>query len=303
MAKFTGWIIRLALALAPILLGLAATSRVASASAFVQGTYDQRCVVYPLVLCTPPPFPKGIPQAPSVNLDLTFHGENFAPLDGTTTTADTHLFISADPSTVHARGETAITFSMTPPIHALAEVVTFATAGFNLDAFDVLHFASGTLAPGTVFSFQISEILDSTITGACDASSEGPSAFAAYTVFGVSLPGLYHSSCGDGSAHMSASTTFSSTVGGTVGLQTNFQMRSVSGFGSNLQGFSSFSSAHSVDASNTGAVYITILTPGVTFTSDSGASYQAAPEPGSVVLLGGGCLILAAGAVRRRRGR
>ena len=245
----------------------------------------------------------GIPQAPSVNLDILHNGQNFAPLDGLTTTAETHLVVTANTAQVHALAETAITFLMNPPTHALGEIVTFAVAGLNLDAFDNIHFASGTLAPGTPISFQISEILDSTITGPCDATSDGPAGFASFGIFAGSLPVLYHTSCGIGSDHMSASATLSSTVGGTLGLQTNFQMTSTSGFGSNLQGLSSFNNAHTVDASNTGAVYITVLTPGVTLTSDSGASYTSAPEPGSVVLLGGGCLILAAGAVRRRRGR
>jgi hypothetical protein len=228
----------------PILLGLAATSRVASASAFVQGTYSQSCVVYPLILCSQPPNLFGIPQAPSVTLDILHNGQNFAPLDGVTTTAETHLVVTANTAQVHALADTAITFLMNPPTHALDQIVTFAVAGLNLDAFDNIHFASATLAPGTSISFQISEILDSTIVGPCDATSDGPAGFASFGIFAGSLPVLYHTSCGIGSDRMSASATFSSTVGGTLGLQTNFQMKSTSGFGSNLQGFSSFNNAH-----------------------------------------------------------
>ncbi len=66
-----------------------------------------------------------------------------------------------------------------------------------------------------------------------------------------------------------------------MALAPNFQLKSQTGYGKNVQAPRGLSESHTFDPSNTGSVYITILKPGVTLMSDSGLSCQAVPEPGS----------------------
>jgi hypothetical protein len=291
--------IRFTSALLPMLPCLAGAAPSAAVATFgVTGTYTQQCEVYPSIFCAPAPYLFGIPQAPSFALDQSYHGQNSS--GGITTTADTHLYVNASPDAIHARADTAVTFSQNP-IFGLPQDVNFSTAKLVLTTSDVLHFTSDVLAPGTSISYEITEVLDSTVVGACGSAQE-PAAWVSFTA--QALPILYHTTCGNGADHMSASAIRSSTVGASIAFESGFQLSSGWGYGSgNVQGVASASDAHSVDASNTGAVYITVLTPGVTFSADSGATYQpaAVPEPGALSLWAVGSAVLGASAWRRRR--
>jgi hypothetical protein len=294
--------VRHAFAMAAILAGFLATSPTAVASAYVQGTYSESCVVVSTTLCSTPPNLFGIPQGPSFTYDNRYHGEGSYPFEpGNFTTADTHLFVSVSPGSFHAIGETAASLQMSL-VHGLPQVIAFGTVQLYVDSFDVIHFTSGTLAVGTPVSYEITGVLDSTLTGACDSSGGNPpGAFAALSIAGVTQAGdLYHSTCGDGSDHMTVTRTLMTSVGGSLPLQFNFQIASTSGIGT-AAAFAT--SAHSVNAANSGMVYINVLTPGVDLTSDSGYSYApaaAVPEPPSGVVIAGG-LLLAVLSSRRRR--
>jgi len=293
---------RHAFGIAATLAGVLVTSQTAAASAYVQGTYAESCVVVSATLCSTPPNLFGISQAPGFTYDNRYHGEGSYPFEpGNFTTADTHLFVSVSPGSFHAVGETAASLQMSL-VHGLPQVIAFGNVELNVDSVDRIPFRSATLAAGTPVSYEITGVLDSTLTGNCDASSgSGPAAWVALAIAGVAQPGdLYHSTCGDGSDHMVITKTLTSSVGANLELQFNFQMRSTSGIGT-AAAFAT--SAHTVNAANSGMVYINVLTPGVTFTSDSGYSYAptTVPEPASGAMLGAGGLLLAVFSSRRWR--
>lgn len=278
------------------LCGLAPHARAASGTFGVQGIYALECDVYPMVFCSPFPLQTGIPLAPAFSLDRHYHGEN--SFNGIATTADVQLTIDAAADAIRVKANTAGTFAQ-DPVRGLEQHVSSSYATLVLDTMDVIHFNASTLDPGSSVAFEVTEVLDSTVSGVCVAGSE-PGARVSYYIVG--LPVLSHTTCGHGSDHLWATGSFTAQVGAAVPLMGNLQMGVFSGFGSgNAQGLATASDQHGVDASSTAAVYIRVLTPGVTFSSDSGAIYQPVPEPGSASLWAGGALLLAG--VRRWRRR
>jgi len=299
------------LTLATILIGLVGGCRTASAGTYyIGGNYQQVCGVFHSVICSGS---TGsivyIPQAPSFSLDNDIQVQNhYHPDSGTDMflTADTHMvvnaaFVNGDTGIFHAFGSATATYNAT--LIGLFDHFPTSVAGgqsvLQLTAHDNVQFGSGTLPPGTAISVQYTEVLDSTITGPCNG---GPSS-AQFSVFNGALPVLYHTGCGTGSDHMSATTVFSSTVGESIGIDYDFRINAASGVSCCASGPGSGSDAHTVDASNTGALFITILTPGVFLISDSGYNYQPpnVPEPATFGLLCVGCLMLCANRFRRGR--
>jgi hypothetical protein len=295
------------LAFAPILIVLGGGCTTASAGTFyVQGIYQQPCNVLGGLICVPTGI-INVPQAPSFSLDNDQHVQNhYQPDSGTDifVSLDDHLivnagFVNGSTGIFHAFGATTATYTANL-IGGFGLFPTGVAGGQNLlqlTAFDTVHFGSATLSPGTAISLQLTEILDSTITGPCEANAP---ASAQFNVLSHFMPVLFHTNCGNGSDHMSSTTVFASTVGGSIGIDYDFRITSTAGVACCASGPGIASDAHTVDASNTGAFFITVLTPGVTLTSDSGYNYQAAnvPEPATLALLCAGCLMLCASRFR-----
>jgi PEP-CTERM motif len=173
---------------------------------------------------------------------------------------------------------------------------SFANFGFTFA--DVIHFGSGNLAPGTPISFTMTEYLDSTITataaGICNLPiglGYTPNGSASISVLNNGGPAygsfalnpIAHDSCGRGSDLLSLSGTFQSTVGGDFALLVQFSLSASAGAGNAPTG-TTVTGQTTVDAGNTGFLTVQVLTPGVTFTSDSGASFSV-PEPATGLLL------------------
>ena len=285
---------------AALVLAIGATAPSAVGSALVNGWYAQSCLVAGTGLCSTPPNLFGIPPSPSFTYDRAYHGEASYPFEPDNfTTADSHLSFFVSPGTFHALAETAASLTMGHP-HGLGQTIAFGVARLNVDASDTLHFVSSLLPPGTPITYQITAVLDSTLSGDCNANTDHPIGdYASLVLWGITTPGqLTHSTCGHGSDHMTVSSTRTSAVGNQVNLLYNFQVFSESGI-SVAAPYAA--SAHAVRALNSAEVYINVLTPGVTFTSDSGWAYTAAPEPLSTALVASAFLILIS--VRRARSR
>jgi hypothetical protein len=103
---------------------------------------------------------------------------------------------------------------------------------------------------------------------------------------------------------MTATATLHSTVGGSLELVSRFRISAGSGLSYPDVPFNSlFTVDHSADASDTGAIFITVLTQGVSLTSDSGATYSAVPEPSSIQLMWGVAFGIAGWRLKPYRGR
>jgi hypothetical protein len=225
----------------------------------------------------------GCPTIPGYSYDST----SSALLFGSATEDAAHDFF------LHGFVQSSDSFTSGPQAPApglIGAASSFANFGFNFT--DAIHFSSSTLVTGTPISFTLTEFLDSTISataaGTCNKPvglGYAPAASASIAFFlgdgSFLMNGLNHDSCGLGSDQMSLSGTFQSTVGGTFGFRGTFALSSSAG-ASNAPTGTTVNGQTTVDASNTGFMTLQVLTPGVTFTSDSGAAYagvSAVPEP------------------------
>jgi len=204
--------------------------------------------------------------------------------------------------------------SVSSPGAGVSGPITYSNLGFI--AADDLLFTSSTLAVGTPVTFELTvdlhSILSADSAGTCSGQSPTPAGFASLSMiynngnnYGAFMfTPLNHNTCGGGSDSMSFDGTFQSEVGngavssndpGDFAIQTYFTLNSQA----HVVDFAIGSDTTTVDAGSTGEIYVQVLTPGVTFSSSSGATYSAAPEPGTFQLLGLSLLILGR-AIRRR---
>ena len=205
---------------------------------------------------------------------------------------DAAAFLSLDlhPDNLHAYAST--TASILRPDNGVN--IGWLSRGYvrlDVTSSDTLRFASDVLAAGSDVTFSITGILDSKISTTKAFCGDGPNAWAGLTISAAGstfAPGtFYHSSCGNGSDRMAKTATFHSTVGADISLAARLQLVS----DSVVQKPNSGSYTTTVDASNTALILVRVLTPGVTFSSASGATY-AAPEPGMFLPLAVGLALL-----------
>ena len=275
-------------------LALCAAPRV-SADNHVSASYGQVCQLYSGVSCG---FTQVSGEWPTLSYAHTYEGQNIDPALGTFTHALSTLTIDAGPSAFHVTALGLFDF-VDSAQWALPDDVTYANANADLIGTDRIHFHSGSLAPGTPLSFVVHSTLDSIVSGGCNNFGSANVYFALFTNHSI----LKHDGCGVGSDHMSATTTFASVVDGQFDLESRLIVSAGSGVtGQDVLGVTSLHVSHQADAAHTATLWIEVLTPGVTFTSDSGASYAApVPEPAAALLLGLGVAVLLA-VLRRSRG-
>ncbi len=168
-----------------------------------------------------------------------------------------------------------------------------ATASAYIAWLDTITFAGAPV--GTSVVVQLINVYDGsfTISGATDpATSVAVSAELLNQSGNVTLTNKYTTS--SPAINVNQSGVMDTTVGATLTLQ-----ESITEFISGSETFSG-----TADFANTSAVYLKVLTPGVTIVSASGADYtvpsSVTPEPVSAFLLVAGG-IAAFGAVRTRR--
>jgi len=211
-------------------------------------------------------------------------------------TSQATLYGSATPGTFHGYVQS---FAAAPEsVDSGGPYVVVTNSQLVLRADDDLLFTSSTLPIGTPVSFMFTADLHSILTsdtaGNCSPVSFIPAGSAILEPNNGSLfTPLDHNTCGTGSDNMSFSGIFHSEVGdGTVGPNDpgDFPISISLVLESQASNFPIASDTTTVDASSTGNIYVQVLTPDVTFSSASGATYQpttsAVPEPGTLPLIG-----------------
>lgn len=162
----------------------------------------------------------------------------------------------------------------------------WAYSGIEVGFGDVLTFSSSTLPAGTPVSYRVTATLDDrlsyTATDPSVANGCNPSIQGAELQTDIGT--IWGSACHATSRTISQVLT--STVGGTAliveYLYADSRADDQPGIG--------FDQA-TVNASDTARLFVQVLTPGATYSSASGTTYDAsAPEPASLALLGVGLL-------------
>lgn len=256
-----------------------------AAAASISGTYTLGCTAasgnaqcFPGVFATgsiDPANPTYTSPHYSVSVDPPIYNEHY----------DAGAYASFDLRHDNLHAYLSSSASILNPVSGVAvDWISRGYAALDASVTDALSFSSSTLAPGSNVAFTITGVLHSVIqTNHILCNANGPNAWAAMTINGVGSGRWYHSTCGDGSDVMESTLTFHSTVGGHFGIATTFQLVA----DSIIQKPAGGSYVTTVDAQNTARLYVNVLTPGVSFTSDSGAAYSAAavPEPSAALLV------------------
>lgn len=218
------------------------------------------------------------------------HAAYTSPIPGLNSDATADAYMSANLShgSFHASAYTAASINNTSSFGNTARGL----AELHIQAFDLLRFSS-TLPPGTDIAFEVTltlhSILDTSYVPSNCGTTSANATYAYINLDGSFQPNgsatLGHTSCGNGSEFMTSTTVRHATVGTDYMLVTGFGIQADSG----ISGRFADSEHANVDASHTGSVHINVLTPGVTFTSDSGATYappvSTVPEPSTLLLL------------------
>jgi hypothetical protein len=146
-----------------------------------------------------------------------------------------------------------------------------ANVTFSLD--DVLHADSSTLPLGTPGTFLITSHIEG--NESCDNAAAGAQMHSSF------LPIIRSPDCANGPFQLTTSTTFTVNVGQSTPIVLSFIV------GASAFAGTSLGAGAVMDASNTGFVTIQSLTPGVTFSTDSGALFTdpTAPEPTPLFLM------------------
>ncbi len=225
---------------------------------------------------------------------------------GTDESATSILYGDAAPDSLHAYVQSTVS-NISDPDNVYGPAAA-ATLAFTVT--DDFFFSSSTLPAGTPVSFEITAGLDSTLTtenleSGCgtEYGALGPGSVTLQMYYnngndyGADLfSPLTYNTCDSGSDQMSVTGTFQSTIGGDFGIETYLYLVSTV----SLLPSQTATAEVIADASDTATITVQVLTPGVTFSSGSGALYDA-PEPGTGFLASGGllCLIAAIRLARR----
>lgn len=210
---------------------------------------------------------------------------------------------------LYSESDTSVTFC--PMCFPYSNYGPIANAGLGISTIDTIWFGSSTLPTGTPVSFLLTATLHSTLSAAGNlyCGAPGPNAYAGLEMtywngnqYGADMfAPLVHTSCGKGGDSMTFSGIFQSVICSDtnscpgLAFKTNVAVDTYS----ELSLLRSGVADNVADASNTAHISIQVLTPGVTFESQSGAQYSAVPEPSSWLLLGSGVAGVL-GMVRRR---
>jgi hypothetical protein len=231
---------------------------------------------------------QGTNPAPILSLDLPTISKTEADTMGDS--ASLSMYGSATPGQLHAFGyTTAMWNGSAPPLDAAS---SFVELSFQWS--DSLTFQSTSLAFGAPVSYTLEYVLDSTLNETatlCAGRPVGDAAPAPSIVLtGVgNTTELIRSPCGlpgSGSDHMVATVTFMSTVGGSPLIQEGLSIAGSTAAGG---GNPDLAESMTVNAADTGSLYVLVNTPNVTFTAASGATYQPTstapvPEPTTLTL-------------------
>lgn len=222
----------------------------------------------------------------------------YAELRGTAAGADN----------LHAYAESSVSTVWNPEgftVDSLSGPRAFSHLGFTVT--DAFLFTSAVLPDGSPVTFQLTAVLHSTlaatVTGVCTASGYAPAGAAGLAMTGPAQASLFtplsHDTCGLGADVMSLTGVFSGAIGVPFGFRTTLAVNSSvarawqDGPGEDYS---------IVDAGATANIFVTVLTPNVNFSAESGAAYtdphSQVPEPSTVLLLFG---MFALAVLRRRR--
>jgi hypothetical protein len=199
----------------------------------------------------------------------------------------------AEPGVLKGRVETTADVRQGVDQQSAAHTTGALEIGFR----DTLYVGSDSLPTGSLVQFQYTATLHSVMalvgTPNCTPGSPVPfGGFVDLLLMGGTV-GVGKTVCGAPAPDTQmVSGVFNATVGqeAVIDARLRVYMGAAAGIGGDL-----FASALG-DASNTANFYLSVLTPGATFTSASGATYVApsvtVPEPSSIVLVGLGMALL-----------
>jgi hypothetical protein len=210
-----------------------------------------------------------------------------------TLAANALLYGDATADTLHAFARSDASILTTGAFGNLS-ASGFSNFGFTVR--DSWLFSSTEIAPGTPVDFELIATLHSTVAASSPGICSRPiglgyaptgQAQLVTTFVDGGFPQLYspliHDTCGRGADLMTATAQFTAALGEPLKIQTLFELFSSAGVFTNHDAGNSTT----VDGRSTARLYVKVLTPGVTFSAASGASYAlptAVPEPGTLTL-------------------
>jgi hypothetical protein len=223
----------------------------------------------------------------------------YPAVDGASITATALLYGDAAAyDAIHAYAESLVSMENNPG-NGFVGGNAFSNLGFRVT--DTVRFASESLGGGSPVQFTLTAELHSVIAatspGGCNPSTgyqpSGTARLVTTQVNQLYSP-LIHDTCGKGAELMSVSNILLSEVNGAYTFETLLELFSSASVGANADA----EARTTIDARTTARLYIDVLTPGVTFTADSNATYTrdptSVPEPTTwvMVMAGAICVML-----------